>query len=1360
MPTALFLISFLPSKPCRCFCMVALLNILFSDLIAQEVSHTRTFSVADGLSNAFVNALAQDHEGYVWIGTSDGLNRYDGHEFKKLLVGEQVETLKLFVDDRGKIWSLIRRVRTGSEIIMVDPQTWEITRFNWPQIDLSHRDLAARNGQIYLITEKSVYQLFSDNRNPEKLFTFPGDMVKASTAPLKLENGNWAIGTHYNGVVLLKPDGSLVNEHFLGGPLTDLWIENGNLWITNNNTYKVLYKGSTHLVNPVFKNIRHLNGETEDATKTLLHNHYSKALRDVKNNLWIGTDNGGLKVYFKAEGKFLVLDLFENFSDISSIILLKDGSYFIGTSHGLIHVNLEETGVTTLFDIPSNTLSVRGVAEDKEGNVFIGTYGSFYRKPWGSPNTEKVKTVSITRANGRVEYFQDSLSENMVEFAMLADDSLLWIADEGRGLIKYNQSDLTMQVYGTAENYFYHATSVLKDTDGTIWVGGDSGVQRLIKGTKVLEDIGRKTSNFGGVIALYENKKGDIWAASVDGLFVKAYSEEIFRHYQTTGGQMPLKGTGILSMFENAEGKLWLGTHSGLILLDLATGTINRFTVESHGLSSNSICSVLEDNDGYLWLSSFNGLMRFDPNTYHVNAYFESSGLTNSEFNRGSYFKGSDGKLYFGGVQGLNIIEPRVFAGVSKDLPIMLDRVQKFDGKDKAFIAVDWIPEMRTPLELGYRDHSLTLRFALADFHNPKENQYAYRIIGLDTAWRFLGNNRELIISSLPSGLSEIQIKARGKGGSWNKEWLKVPVYMQRAFYEKPEYIITGFIILLLALYGLYRWRTIRLLQQQKILEHTVIERTQEINDQKTQIEHQAEELKALDKLKSRFFTNISHELRTPLTLISAPLKRWSTKHGNAFPESDELKVVQRNANNLLSLVDEILDLSKLEASKLELNVNEVRFDELINRVVFAFESMAITRDIRLLLQYELPKNCQVFLDARKYEKIVNNLLSNAFKHSYDGSQILVHVTKDEGQTNLSVIDQGQGIHPNDLPFIFDRFYQSKHTTGSAIGGTGVGLALSKALANLMQGSLTATSEPDKGSRFTLTVPMQYAEGKVKGVTELQRVEIAQSVIGEEPVKPSADKHRVLVVEDHRDMRAFVKDILEEHYNVDTAVNGRKAIDLLKSNEIRPELIVTDVMMPEMDGLQLLSALRKDERWRSIPVVMLTAKAAQEDRIQALVTGVDDYLAKPFDPDELLARCFSLLSNYQLRNQWKDQFKPEEEAEESIDSWDTNWLSEVELIIQREVANSRFKVSDLAYELAVSKSQLLRKIKSITGLTPEQFVREVKLQKARSLLENRAYATISEVAYAVGFETSEYFSKRFAIRFGKRPADYFAKISS
>ena len=693
----------------------------------------------------------------------------------------------------------------------------------------------------------------------------------------------------------------------------------------------------------------------------------------------------------------------------------------------------------------------------------------------------------------------------------------------------------------------------------------------------------------------------------------------------------------------------------------------------------------------------------------------------------------------------------------------------------------------RKEIQLASGDRFFNLTLSTSNNFNMAGLTYHYKINGVDEEWSVADKNI-LTISGLPYGQQTLSIKALFPNGRFTKEILEVPVYV-----AKPFYLTIWFLIASLAFIfsGIYLW-TKRLKKQKDILEEEVVRRTQKI-------EQQAEELRQLDKMKSNFFANMSHELRTPLTLILSPISKLLKEEKLSDNGLKLLNMIQQNGQNMYHLVDEIMDLTKLEAKKVILKEEPVIMYPFLERLVNTFDSYAQKKKIALSLLYKANTHLQLNLDKSKFEKILNNLISNALKFTPENGTVTV-LFEDLGHVlQLEVTDNGAGIHPDDLPHVFDRYYQTKQANTSTQGGTGIGLALVQELVKLFEGEIKVESERGQGTNFIVNFPKkqilkQLDEQEIAAIAALSNKEIPIGKQSNGFVKESIEqvslqdhqesfdeKPKLLVVEDNRQLREYIQILLGDTYHMVTATNGQEALDWLagrSSIEELPDLVISDLMMPILDGFQLLTALKNHEKFRAIPTIMLTARADMQDKLTALRIGVDDYMIKPFVEEELQARVANLLQNAKEKKDYSEsaietaatntvalsnpmvaaeQIVKKTPAEVLISSEDLAWLSEVEKKVLAMLSDFDFTLDRLSTEIYLSPRQIRRRLKKITGLSFSQYLREARFREARHLLETKKVRTIKKLAYEIGMKDVKYFSQQFKQHFGKSPSEYLLR---
>ncbi len=936
--------------------------------------------------------------------------------------------------------------------------------------------------------------------------------------------------------------------------------------------------------------------------------------------------------------------------------------------------------------------------------------------------------------------------------------------------------------------------AIFQDRKKTIWIGSEFGLKRYTPGQQYIEHFSgagkfKELVHNSFVLYIGEDNEEQIWICTNTGFYLIGDDDKVKARYWSGGKDtfyLPFEN--VQHFHQDEDGIYWLATSgNGLVRWDKKNNDVQTFT-NSNGMSHNNIYAVYGDEYNQLWMSSDFGIMRFDRNTFGVSTFLPKDGVSHEEFNRNSHYQDEDGQLYFGSLNGITSFDPDDFYEPKAliEAPLVLTEFQQFTAVDNRLVdrKEDLLKSKKIVLQPD--DRFFLLEFALLTFESVEKIRYAYKIEGLDQDWD-IQKERSIRFSRLPYGNHVLRIKAQAANGGWVENELKIDIEVLRPIYLQTWFMVLMLLIAMALIYGYYKWRTYEYRKKQRLLQAEIANATQQILKDKETIEEQAGELRQLDKMKSRFFINVSHELRTPLTLMLGPLSS-ALKSKELGPENmGLLSVAKKNGYQLLNLINEILDLSRLESGKLEVNEHQTLLFSFVRRIVSSFQSHAERQNIYFEFDYQADKYLQLSLDVEKLKKVLNNLLSNAFKFTSNGESVKVSVKDQGNHILLEVKDTGRGIPPSDLPHIFNRFYQSKQADAPAEGGTGIGLALCREYAELLNGRLWAESELKKGSTFYFEFPRKEVLGPIIEDTDVLDIEegadLSSQIIPTIKTTNESAKPTVLIIEDNHSLREYLQLIMSKHYHVITAENGAVALELLNrlvhhpdstsgidsgANGTAPlleiDLILSDVMMPVMDGYQFANIMKSKEHLWHIPIVMLTAKADFGDKIKALRIGVDDYIIKPFEEDELFARIDNLLSNSFRRKAIAIEPQEEETAvseEKLIDDQipelsleDAEWLERLEETILNNLTNFSLTADSLSGLMATSRAQLFRRIKKLTGLTLSQYILEIRLSKARTYLETREYTSVKAVAYAVGLKHVKNFSQQFKKRFGKSPSKY------
>ncbi len=1032
--------------------------------------------------------------------------------------------------------------------------------------------------------------------------------------------------------------------------------------------------------------------------------------RDFRRQAFLLTNNGLYCAGIRERG--LIRRALEG-KWISSMASLPDGRLLVNTIGQGWFVFDETAGEYVPFQGPGCGIAPpafhkgmkQQVIPDEEGNLWFISHNYLVR---------------YHPATGSCQAFDLKINSNLFEFVR---DELV-VFQHGRFRISF--FDLRTQKVvspppGIPDSLGGFIRDLLVDAEGILWVPTNNGLWRM--------DIAAGKSEVLGL-------------------------EDGFADFRFT------------AIYEDARGRLWLGTYfGGMHIYQPKTGEV-AIIDQGRGLSDNAIMGIIADEDGDMWVSTVYGLNIVSAEGTVLYSIYEEDGLAHEIFERFDPYRGRNGRLYFGSREGISIIAPRALKDYMKSgatVQIYLTELSYYDKTKEEEVALRSRLQKPGPIQISPERPYLRLRFGLSSYLEPHKNRYAYILEGKDEDWHYLGAQPELNISRLPPGKYRLLAKGADFRNNWTEEPVVIDIHAREFFYNQTWfYLLAALPFVAFALI----WARNKQLEARR-LEKEVAQRTRKIREDKALIEKQARELQQLDEMKSRFFTNISHELRTPITLIRAPLENLIGKHGDSLDERirRSLKLVLNNAGKLSGLVEELLELSSLEAKKTSLKETPTPLAPFCRRLFSAYEPGAALKDIDYRFHSTLEESANFLLDRNRLEKIINNLLSNALKFTPEKGSVRMGLRREGTALLITVEDNGRGIPPEDLPHLFERYFQTRRDDIATEGGTGIGLALSRELAQLMQGQLSVESQWGAGACFTLRLPAREAPPEAKPAPLPEITETAAREV--QPVIPAAGngpKTKIMVVEDNPDMQELIHTLLADSYDCVLANNGAEAWSWLEMEnpEIADiELILSDVMMPEMNGYTLLERVKAHERWQKLPAVMLTARSAEEDKLQALRMGVDDYLLKPFSPEELKARLNNLISNYRARRALLASMSPPPGKGASFDfepatPANTAWLKEVEEAA-KEALDKGLKLNTalLAEKAFLGERQFARRLKALTGLTPNGYILEVKLQKARYLLETQAFTTVSEVAHASGFSSGSYLAKVFQEHFGKKPGDYF-----
>lgn len=1327
-------------------------------LFAQNLIPSLTeYGVEQGLAHRVVNCVLQDQQGYIWVGTLNGLDRFDGYQFHH--ISRETHALSsnyissIVEDSEGLLW--LFHEYPAKTIDLYDPLADRVFPLKERFPDFDFFDLEDINGFNGLISDAQggFFLILEDDQT---IFHYrPNDGFRRLQLerPFPQFERFWVAPS---GHLLMNNDYEILQVDFEGKTVQKTSFEQPLIFRNETSQHGFFF----YLLDTLSQTEAPHFWAYQNGAIPIPADRWQKRSEELPTFSFV--------VYLTREG------------------LLQEFPKQIGVDSNLVTRYRELT-------LNNGLESIRCYYQDAFGYVWVGTNFGLFQLSVRNNKFQRIlyefpfdhRTNFICRGilphgdqiliNTDSRGLQVFYPETGIHQALEPDDdqrfSLIRTRDgkifsAGSKAIKRLDSD-----FRTAKRWNQTAWSFLQLDPNRLLVGRNRGLFYLNLHNDSLETFKSylkfKELRQARVVHLERGRENVVWICSNLGLFKLLPDVGIVEKYGAEmEGDFYLPSNSFYHLFQDEQGIIWLGTaDAGLIRWDPQTCVYQQFT-RLDGLSNDVVYAIYPDQHGYLWLATDFGINRFNKQNLEIKAYLEADGITHNEFNRTSHYQAEDGTIYFGGLNGVTVFHPNDFYEEPKftEIPLVINRFQQFDPqRNKLIDRTASLRQSRTIL-LKPSDRYFHLEVALLSYQNADKIRYAWKIAGLDKEWIFQ-RDPGIRLSRIPFGSYELRIKGQNADGQWSSKMLTIYLEVPRPWYRKSWVVGSALFILLLVMYGGYQWRLHQYRLRQQELEKRVREATQQIMRDKQLIEEQATELRQLDHLKTNFFTNVSHELRTPLTLLLGPIDT-ALKSNRLDPQNSQLlNLAFQQGQRLLQLVGELLDLSKLQSGKIQVTERRTLIFPLLSRWIQHFEQFAAHKGIQLLFVYEATEDLIVLLDYQKMEKIVNNLLANALKFTERGGTVEVLFRELASTLILEVKDSGRGIPQEDLPYVFERYFQSKARDAIQEGGAGIGLSLSKEFARLMEGDLTVESTIGLGSTFQLVVPKKQVLSSPDASVSEETEQPEPSGSVESPAMLASAGFQVkdhpieiLIVEDHLALQQYLQVVLSKYWTVSVVNNGKEALEWMKKKE--PTLILSDVMMPIMDGFQLLRALKSSEEYRHIPVIMITAKAGAADRLQALRIGVDDYLLKPFLEDELLARVDNLLRNYQARlTHFLEHHALEASGETSlpkmlVNEQEQEWLKKLEDVVEQHLGNFDLTVEMLASAMTMSRTQFFREVKRMTGLTPSQYLQEARFQKARLLLETHKVDSVKAAAYGVGFKQVKHFSRQFRKRFGHLPSAY------
>jgi signal transduction histidine kinase/ligand-binding sensor domain-containing protein/AraC-like DNA-binding protein len=1363
--------------------ITGLLFLLFSQNIFPQFTTPvfENISIEDGLPENSAMCIVQDYLGYIWIGTQNGLVKYDGYSMKVFQPEDmnrdmlnQKGIVALFEDREKILWvctlnGLFRFNRSDETFKCykhLDSDSGSINS------DLTHCIYEDKKGRLWIGTQEGL-NLF--DRVTEKFtryyFYLKGSEIINTHTPNQRnlavnalnENpvtGNLLIGTSYDGLwefntikkIFVKSEFSNIETDKMIGyiqafnvfednriwmasyhrlcsldPLTgefisyiDFPVKNEErLWKPSFANASIIkdYKGliwcafnagakGLFCLDPETKNFRNYKPIPTDR----LYNYNNKlhsVYEDRSHILWVGSWGTGFWKWDRTKYKFLTasnsLDSFNSLRNYSAISFTYDPRGFIWLSSpggldkydindGRFYHYLQNEECLKQLDVYSTFL-------DKSGNIWLGTTGC--------------GLIKFNPDNGSCRYyFNDpskpvNLDRKIISNIFQDHLGYMWVSTEGYGLFRFDTLKYTLTQFKHDPNDPFslsqnQPSKIFEDSYNTLWIG----------------------TNLGGL-----------------DKFDRENEKFIYCGFSC-----------VCCIYEDTRENFWVGDYfTGLNLFDRKTNKVTACYNREDGLASYSTWGVLEDKHNNLWIKTDNGLLKFSAETKRFKRYSEDDGLPYNFFLPVSQSKVPDGTLLFNTGKGLVIFNPDSIKDDPVPPQVIISNVSLFNRSDEKLDIKGFVPELKEII-IPYYDNDLRFDYVGLQYSEPLKNTYKYILENFDNGWVDAGDQRRATYTNLDPGEYVFKVIAANRDGIWNTKAASLRVIITPPLWKTSLAYFIFALILLSIVY--FTWK----MQVRRIrLKHAY-----EMG------RFEAEKLHEVDEIKTRFFTNISHEFRTPLTLIMGPSRQIMNISKND-QVIENARLISRSAKKLNRLASQLLDISRIEAGQMKLRVSEMNIVPVICDMVSSFQSLAERKRITLKFQSSF-ETIMLYTDKDKVDKIVSNILSNAVKFTPEGGRIEVSInrkTENDKFVEISIRDTGIGIPKEQLDKIFDRFYQVDNRSSKKYEGTGVGLSLARELAELHRGKIIVESEEGRGSTFTILLPFgkqqfsqdQLSAGKIEETGELSaeflppipRQPVMSNKNNGEQISESENKPSLLLIEDNSELRCYIKDILRPQYEIMEASDGEEG--LKKSTEMMPDLIISDIMMPGIDGIQLCKKLRSEPETSHIPLIFLTARAALRDKLEGLETGADDYIMKPFEAEELKIRIKNLLDQKARLHEYYRKHGLFEIDEKKVTPVDRQFLQKAMAIINQHISDSSFSTEVFADSLAISRSLLNKKLKALIGEPPGELIRRVRLNKAAELMKKNS-GNITEIAFDVGFNDPSYFSVCFRKQFGMSPSEY------
>lgn len=1358
------------------FSLFFVLSVFWSNAQPDNMS-LRYLRTEEGLSQNEVTSILQDNEGFMWFGTRSGLNRYDGYEFlvfnqvpgdSSSLVNTSIE--KIYKDSKGIIW--------------IGTKSNGISRYNPVSgkfLNMPYNGPSAQN----ILPDKRVVSFCEDRDGDMWIGTWNGGLLKynpetgkgktyqlAATINVIIQSSDGIVWVGTNDGLLeydQAADSFKLQNSSMDQDQVPSIIEDRNhafLWILQNNKSALVKFDLRTRSSQIFR----LNPMQQKEFGSFKGT--TKIMQDHNGLLWMGTWGNGLFQFNPENSTFSKIPIYPNplfknnneFDTILDIFQDKNNNVWIGSNGVGVCLLTQTLKFKTLGLSKDQTLNkcVMSVLEDKKGTLWVGTKGSglYY-----SVNKVDFHEVPLAGLNNQDQF-------KLVRAIYEDGEGNIWIGtSDNTGIIRYNKG--IPQLVACSEFFNDPGFDPIKkavtftETDQSLYIGTQqrglfslekkAGSYRNIRNFKEKYGVNGQLQN-ERVSYLLKDSKQRIWAATYDGLCLFDPDDETFIDINTYFSlSEDFDPKIIFCLHEGSDKSIWIGTPIGLYHLDEKPGhkAVLNYITKENGLSGSQIMGITEDNLQNLWISTNAGISKYNLKTKNIHNFNILDGLRSTTFSETSFCKGRNNTLYFGGTFGLNSFNPNEIVESDYRNEIVLTNLSLFNqrveiGKANGHPAIlEKSLNNTNKITLDSEQKNFQIEFSALDYKASGKNQYAYLLDNFDKDWNFIGTRHFINFNNLPPGEYTLNIKSASNNYIWNEQPRQLRIVIRPPIW-KTGYALIFYVILIIGIITIIRRNEVRQVRMANSLE---MEKLKHDQDQR------------VSEMKFQFFTNISHEFRTPLTLIYAPLKELIQKaqiYQLQEEAMEKLQIVYKNTNQLMKLINQLLDFRKAETENLKLVARYLNIEDFIKEACYPFFELAKIEDIKFRINSTL-KNKDIWFDRDKMEMIINNLVSNAFKFNKTAGNVSITLEENIHEVIVKVTDNGKGIPPLAIDHVFERFYQVDNSEN--VGSTGIGLALVKYLVELHQGIIEVDSELGKGTEFRLKLkkgkdhlkPEQLFANEFESNTFVRKESTLNRFFPLKKKKKTVSESCILIVEDHPDVNQYLVTLLEPLFCVESAFNGKDG--LAKALELIPDLIISDVMMPEMDGFELCTKVKANERTATIPVILLTAKSADQYKLMGIQTGADDYISKPFDPDYLLEKIQKLLiSQMKLKKLYSKSIRLDP-SDIEIEASDEVFLKKCISTVEKNLQNEDFSTETLAGILNISNSSLYRKLKMLTNLSSAEFIRSIRIKRAAQLLQDKN-KTVSEIAYEVGYNDMRNFREVFRKQFNCTPSEFREKSIS